>query len=85
MDRQVCLSNYDYVFLSCEIGLQKPDKEIYEYIMKETDFAPQDILFIDDQQKNIDSASALGWNTFLGSGEDLESIKNAVEEFLNKN
>lgn len=82
MDKQVDLSYYDYVFLSCELGIQKPDEKLYEYIMKKTGFSPQDILFIDDQQKNIDAAKKLGWNTYLGNGKNLDGIKKACEKFL---
>ena len=85
MNKQVDLSYYDYTFLSYEIGLKKPDIKLYEYIMNQTGFDAKDILFIDDQQVNLEAAASLGWNTFLGNGKELDSIKKACEKFLNDN
>ena len=82
LDRQVGLSNYDYVFLSFEFGKEKPDIEFYEEVQSRIPFEPSDILFIDDRKDNIDIASKMGWNTLLATGLELDKIKSNVTNFL---
>jgi putative hydrolase of the HAD superfamily len=82
LDKQVGLSNYDYVFLSFELGLRKPNIEIYERVQQELPFNKEDILFIDDRSNNIESASSFGWNTFQCTGLELDKIKEVCEEFI---
>lgn len=83
LDKQVNLSLYDYVFLSFEMGLKKPDIEIFEYVQKQLPFEPNNILFIDDRQDNVEMASKIGWDTFQATGLELDKIKQKCEEFLN--
>ncbi len=82
LDKQVDLSKYDYSFLSFEMGLRKPEKEIYEKIMSEVPFKSEDILFIDDRQDNVDMARKMGWNSYVATGLELERIKNLCYNFL---
>lgn len=58
-------SPYDPVFLSCDLGLAKPDIEIYEHAYRTLGVGPAEILFIDDQQKCLDPAASIGMNTIL--------------------
>ena len=82
LDKQVGLDNYDYVYLSFEMGLEKPDIKIFERIQNEVPFKPEEILFIDDKLGNITSASKMGWNTLQVTGLELDKIKDKCEEFL---
>jgi glucose-1-phosphatase len=54
---------FEKVYLSYEIGMCKPDKEIYQYVLKDTNLNPQETLFIDDNLKNVEAASELGIKT----------------------
>ena len=47
------LSKFDYVYLSFEIGIRKPDRKIYEYVLNDLKTLPENILFIDDDTNNI--------------------------------
>lgn len=51
-------------FLSCNIGFQKPDIELYKYVQENLAIAPSDILFIDDKSENFPPADKIGWYTF---------------------
>ena len=82
LNKQVDLSQYDYVFLSYELGCRKPDKEIYKKVNNQIPFNPEDILFIDDRQDNIDMAKEFGWNTLKATGLELEKIKVCCEKFI---
>ena len=66
---------FDKIYYSHEIGARKPDKEPYEYVLKENNLSPAETLFIDDSVQNIKPAEDLGLQTILlkpGMGiEDL--------------
>lgn len=55
---------FDAFYLSHEIGLRKPDPEIFEFIMNKHDLKPENCLFIDDTKENTDIADRLGFNTW---------------------
>ena len=82
IDKQLGLKNYDYIFLSFEYGMRKPDIEFYEEIQKNLPFKKEDILFIDDKEKNVMAAKEFGWNAEMLTGKDLDKIKKVCEEFL---
>ncbi|KGF67758.1 2-haloalkanoic acid dehalogenase [Hoeflea sp. BAL378] len=56
------------VTVSGEIGLIKPDREIYDTHVASFDLDPAACLFIDDSQKNVDGAIAAGWQSVLFTG-----------------
>lgn len=80
---QYDLSQFTKIYLSFEIGMRKPDGEIYEYVLKDLDVNPKDILFIDDNTDNILTAQECGWNTCQAYGYELDKIKHCVDNFLN--
>ena len=85
IDKQYDLSKFDYVYLSFEIGVRKPDRKIYEYVLEDLGVSPKDILFIDDDTDNILMAKECGWNTCKAYGYELDKIKDSVEQFLKAN
>lgn len=82
IDDQYKLSEFDHVYLSFEVGMHKPDKEIYEYVTKDLNISPKDILLIDDDNSNILAAKEYGWQTCLSYGYELDKIKASVDKFL---
>ena len=81
---QYDLNKFDYVYLSFEVEMRKPNKEIYEYVLKNLRAEPKNILFIDDDTNNILTAKECGWNVCQAYGYELDKIKEAVNEFLSK-
>lgn len=53
------------LILSCDVGMAKPERGIYELALKKLNLRPQEVLFIDDQQPFLDPAKALGIHTIL--------------------
>lgn len=51
---------FDHRFLSHELGLVKPDREIYAHALEVLDCAADRVLFLDDNQINVDGARAVG-------------------------
>lgn len=82
IDEHMDFKKFDYVFLSFEIGIKKPDREVYEYVSDKLKVAPENILFIDDKIINIKAAESCGWKTCNTYGYELEKIKEAVNKFL---
>ena len=55
---------FDHVFLSHEMHLAKPDRRIYEQVLKEIGAKGEECLFIDDAKSNIKAAEECGIQTF---------------------
>jgi putative hydrolase of the HAD superfamily len=49
--------------ISCRLQLCKPERGIYEHLLREFGLKAEDTLFIDDVQKNLDAAAKLGIHT----------------------
>ncbi len=62
-------SSFDDIFhkayFSHNVGMRKPHKDIYEYILKEENLVPEETLFIDDSIQNLKPAEELGIQTYL--------------------
>jgi len=60
--------NFESIFIkayySFDLQLAKPNREIFEYVINEQKILANETLFIDDSEKNIDTAKALGFKTF---------------------
>lgn len=56
---------FDGRFLSHEIHERKPDASYFEKVAKRMNARPEEVLFIDDTQGNLDGAAALGFRTLL--------------------
>jgi len=50
----------DKIYLSQEMGLRKPDPEIYQRLLNEEEASVQDAIFFDDNLENVEAARALG-------------------------
>ena len=55
----------DYACFSCRVKLIKPEPEIYNACLKGLGVAPEESVFFDDVQQNIDAALKLGINAFV--------------------
>jgi HAD superfamily hydrolase (TIGR01509 family) len=57
-------------FLSHEMGLVKPDRAAFEYVIEELGCPPERILFLDDNQINVEGARAAGLRAERTQGID---------------
>lgn len=55
---------FDAFYLSHEMGMRKPDPEIFEYILEQHDLKAENCLFIDDTSENTEAAKNLGFHTW---------------------
>ncbi|ROS89181.1 HAD family phosphatase [uncultured Duncaniella sp.] len=72
---------FDGIFTSYEAGCCKPGKEIFDYTEREGHIKPDETLFFDDSQANVDAARSYGLNAVLVKPGD--EFKNLLDEFLN--
>lgn len=63
----------EMIFVSFEIGIAKPDEKIYLYVLEKLDVEAGNVVFIDDNLENVESAKKVGINAILF--ESLEELK----------
>lgn len=74
--------NYKAIVKSCDLGLIKPEKEIYLYAQKMAGVAPSEILFIDDYKKNTAAARRLGWQAYTFDNLHVQDSIKEIEKML---
>lgn len=57
--------NFHTCYYSQEIGLRKPHKEIYEFVLQQQGITASESLFLDDKPENLSEPEKLGIHTFL--------------------
>lgn len=65
IDRLEVRKHVDLTLLSFDVGLRKPDREIYRRALRKLNVDPGQTLFIDDQPKFCVGATAVGMNALL--------------------
>jgi len=56
---------FEKLFLSYEMGLVKPDIQIYQKVIAALQVEPQEIFYTDDRQELVESAKPLGLKSFV--------------------
>jgi epoxide hydrolase-like predicted phosphatase len=59
-DRKLLSELFDAVVISAEVGLHKPQPEIYRLAAERLEVEPSACLFVDDLKENCDGAEAVG-------------------------
>lgn len=71
---------FDKCYLSFELGCAKPDRKIFDLIVKDSGMVPEETLFFDDGPANIEIAKELGFQVYLtDQDEDLRKVFEKVE------
>lgn len=55
---------FDKIYLSHEIKLRKPGREIFELVLRENDLEKEETLFIDDSIQHVEAASCIGIHAY---------------------
>ena len=68
---------FDVVVISAEVGLHKPQPEIYRLAAEQLGMEPEDCVFVDDLRENCAGAEALGMTALLhrDSGETIAKLE----------
>jgi glucose-1-phosphatase len=72
-------ASFDYRFLSFELGMVKPDPEIFEAVAARLPVAAGNVLFLDDNAVNVEAAAARGYQARRVQGPE-EARGALVEE-----
>ena len=68
---------FEKIYSASKLGITKKVKESYEFLAKDLNVKPEEILFIDDTESNIIPAKEAGFKThhYKNNGELLEYLK----------
>jgi epoxide hydrolase-like predicted phosphatase len=69
-DRSTFPELFDGVVISGEVGMHKPQPEIFLLGAKRTGVAPEQCVFVDDLRENCEGAEAVGMTAVLHRGTD---------------
>ncbi|MGG4345708.1 HAD-IA family hydrolase [Paenibacillus lautus] len=69
------------ITISNQVGLRKPDIRIYQHVGKQFE-SGQTVVYIDDQEKNLNPVIELGWKTLLADKEHkwIEKVESMMGE-----
>ncbi len=70
------------VYYSFELGMRKPNKDIFEYVINTHQLDVSKTLFVDDKKANTDTASELGlqiWNLQVGKEDVIDLYKKGFQ------
>jgi len=65
-------------FSSCFLGLRKPDEAIYRLVLQVTQQTPDQCIFIDDREVNLECPRELGMSTILF--RDVERLRSELQQ-----
>ena len=70
--------------VSCDVGLIKPEREIYSLLLERFNLDPAQTMFIDDRKENVLAAAELGITPFHFDRKNPEQSCNQIRELLKK-
>lgn len=77
-DQQMAL--FDFIGLSGELNIAKPDREIFELAAKNLKAQPHECVFIDDSEDHCRGARTAGMQAIYY--ENFDQLKQALEKLL---
>ena len=54
-------SNFDVSIVSCEVGMMKPEKEIFELALKKLNRKAEECVLIDDRAEQLETPAKMGF------------------------
>lgn len=81
-NEQTLFELFSKIFYSFELGMNKPDPNIYLYVLNQLGLTAQELYFFDDNEHNIQSAQLLGINAFqiIDPSQSLIQIDQILEK-----
>ena len=70
-------SLFDGLVFSAKVGFTKPSADIFEYVLSKYNLDRAETAFIDDSEKNVNGANAVGINGILFDG-DAEKLRKTL-------
>ena len=73
----------DQIIFSCDVGMMKPDPDIYILAKKKANVSSNEILLVDDREDYLTGARNMGWQTFLFNPKNITTSVKELRELLN--
>lgn len=73
---------FDVIMDSSIVKLQKPDARFFVEASRAAQAKNEELLFIDNQEKHVNAAKQLGWQTFHYDSSDYEGSSSRLLEFF---
>ena len=80
MEDHINSQTFDAIVYSSEVGLLKPDPEIYRRTLALMGIQAQEAIFVDDVQRNVDGANRIGLHGIVF--KDSQQAKQGIEALL---
>jgi len=72
---------FEHNFYSHEMGMRKPDPQIYLDVLEEANLVPEETLFIDDMEENTEVAKSLGMKVLhIQPGTLMEKLPGYLQD-----
>lgn len=70
---------FEEVYASCELGARKPDQTFFDRLLDDAGYTADEVVFVDDRQRNVDGAAEAGIQAlrFVGADELREHLRDA--------
>ena len=79
IERRLHLSQFlEWTFVSCRIGVRKPDPAAYRCVLEELGLSPDQLVFVDDRESNCEAARQVGITAVRFEG--AESLREQLAE-----
>ena len=76
IDQQLNLySHFDFMLLSCDVHLKKPDPRFFQLAIETAKVNPSEIVYIDDNKTYIEAAKDVGMNVIHYTYKDNSGLK----------
>lgn len=83
-NKEVGWNNFDYKWLSYEIGHVIADPEVSAIVEKDCGLHGDQILFVEDVENNMKHVQEAGWKTYKATYRNTQNTIDAIERFLNE-
>jgi len=70
--------------LSCEEKLSKPEPELYRILCRRYSLVPEETIFVDDLERNIEGAQSIGMQGHLFADGDVARLRARLSDLLSK-
>jgi glucose-1-phosphatase len=79
-------SFFEKTYYSFQMGMRKPDSEIYQFVLNDANLLANETLFIDDKIENVNAAAQLGIHAYHHNPKDeiSEIMDDLLVQFSNK-
>lgn len=74
--------DYEQIIFSCDVGMMKPNADIYDLARTKSGAPPEEILLVDDRNDYCEGAERAGWQNFLFDSKERDRSVNELREFL---